>query len=113
MNDTAIAASREDTLRFRLASSADAEAIACLINSAFRVEQPFIEGDRTSPDGVRTYMEKGQFLLAEHVAGLAGCVYVELRANRGYLVLLFVDPAHQDTGRGRKLVDTAEALLRD
>ena len=113
MNDTAIAASREDTLRFRLASSADAEAIACLINSAFRVEQPFIEGDRTSPRGVRTYMEKGKFLLAENAAGLAGCVYVELRASRGYLGLLGVDPARQGTGLGRKLMDAAEDFLRE
>jgi len=113
MNDTAIVASREDTLRFRLASSADAEALARLINAAFRVEQPFIEGDRTSPDGVRTYMEKGKFLLAENVAGLAGCVYVELRANRGYLGLLGVDPARQGTGLGRKLMDAAEDFLRE
>src|SRR6267378_4748475 len=112
MNDLTIAASREDTLRFRLASSADAEALARLINAAFRVEQPFIEGDRTSPGGVRTYMEKGKFLLAENVAGLAGCVYVELRANRGYLGLLGVDPARQGTGLGRKLMDAAENFFR-
>jgi GNAT superfamily N-acetyltransferase len=113
MNDVALAASCEDTLRFRLASSADAEALARLINSAFRVEQPFIEGDRTSPDGVRTYMEKGKFLLAENAAGLAGCVYVELRANRGYLGLLGVDPLQQGTGLGRKLIDAAENYFRE
>jgi GNAT superfamily N-acetyltransferase len=113
MNDIAIPASRGDTLRFRLASSADTEALARLINSAFRVEQPYIEGDRTSPDGVRTYMEKGRFLLAENAAGLAGCVYVEPRANRGYLGLLGVDPAQQGTGLGRKLMDAAEDFLRE
>jgi len=72
-------------LRFRVASLADVEALARLINGTFRVEQPFIEGDRTNPDGVRAYMEKGKFLLAEDAAGLAGCVYVELRGDHGYL----------------------------
>src|SRR5882762_5674678 len=85
MNDAAKATSQENTLRFRVASLADVEALARLINAAFRVEQPFIEGDRINPDGVRAYMEKGKFLLAEDATGLAGCVYVELRGDRGYL----------------------------
>src|SRR5713226_8264202 len=99
-------------IRVRPASHADAEALARLINAAFRVEQPFIEGDRTNPDGVRTYMEKGKFLLAEDAAGLAGCVYVELRGDRGYLGLLGVDPQSQGTGLGRKLMDAAEKFFR-
>ena len=108
MNDAAKAISQEDTLRFRVASLADVEALARVINGAFRVEQPFIEGDRINPDGVRAYMEKGKFLLAEDAAGLAGCVYVELRGDRGYLGLLGVDPSRQGTGLGRKLMDAAE-----
>ena len=112
MNDAAKATSQENTLRFRVASLADVEALAHLINGAFRVEQPFIEGDRINPDGVRAYMEKGKFLLAEDATGLAGCVYVELRGDRGYLGLLGVDPSHQGTGLGRKLMDAAENFFR-
>ena len=112
MNDAAKAISQEDTLRFRVASLADVEALARLINGAFRVEQPFIEGDRTNAEGVRAYMEKGKFLLAEEAAGLAGCVYVELRGDRGYLGLLGVDPSRQGTGLGRKLMDAAENFFR-
>jgi GNAT superfamily N-acetyltransferase len=104
--------SRGDTLHFRAASLVDAEALACLINSAFRVEQPFIEGDRINPDGVRAYMETGKFLLAEDAEGLTGCVYVELRGNRGYLGLLGVDRSRQGTGLGRKLMDAAEKFFR-
>jgi GNAT superfamily N-acetyltransferase len=89
------------------------ESLARLINAAFRVEQPFIEGDRINPDGVRAYMEKGKFLLAEDSAGLAGCVYVELRGDRGYLGLLGVDPPRQGTGLGRKLMDAAENYFRE
>jgi GNAT superfamily N-acetyltransferase len=57
-------------------------------------------------------MEKGKFLLAEDSAGLAGCVYVELRGDRGYLGLLGVDPPRQGTGLGRKLMDAAENYFR-
>jgi GNAT superfamily N-acetyltransferase len=98
--------------RIRLAQSADVEALAGLINMAFRVELPFIEGDRISPDGVREYMKKGEFLLAEDSAGLAGCVYVEVRGDRGYLGLLGVEPRRQGTGLGRRLMDSAEDLFR-
>jgi ribosomal protein S18 acetylase RimI-like enzyme len=97
----------------RMAEPADADALARLINAAFRVEQPFIEGDRIDSDGVRVYMEKGKFLLAEDSAGLAACVYVELRAGRGYLGLLGVDPTRQGTGLGRKLMNAAENYFRE
>jgi GNAT superfamily N-acetyltransferase len=113
MNDAAKTTSQEDSLRFRVASLADVEVLARLINAAFRVEQPFIEGDRINPDGVRSYMEKGKFLLAEDAAGLAGCVYVELRGDRGYLGLLGVDPPRQGAGLGRKLMDAAEIYFRE
>jgi GNAT superfamily N-acetyltransferase len=100
-------------LSIRFAQDADIAALATLINAAFRVELPFIEGDRTNPDGVRTYMQKGKFLLAEDAAGLAGCVYVELRGDRGYLGLLGVDPPRHGTGLGRKLMDAAESYFRE
>ena len=99
--------------RIRLAQSADVEALARLINVAFRVELPFIEGDRINPDGVREDMKKGKFLVAEDVAGLAGCVYVEVRGDRGYLGLLGVEPRRQGTGLGRKLMDAAEDFFRN
>jgi ribosomal protein S18 acetylase RimI-like enzyme len=100
-------------MRFRLAQEPDIEPLVGLINSAFRVEQPFIEGDRTNPEGVCAYMEKGKFLVAEDSTGLAGCVYVELRGDRGYLGLLGVDPSCQGTGLGRKLMDAAENYFRE
>lgn len=84
-----------------------------LINAAFRVEQPFIEGQRINPNGVRAYMERGKFLLAEDPSGLVGCVYVELRGDHGYLGLLGVDPPRQGTGLGRKLMDAAENYFRE
>jgi len=102
-----------DGLGIRAAGDADVEALAALINIAFRVELPFIDGDRTHPEGVREYMKKGKFLLAEDSGGLVGCVYVELRADRGYLGLLGVEPRRQGTGLGRKLMGAAETYFRD
>ena len=97
-----------ESVHIRRAVSADVDALAALINMAFRVELPFIEGDRINPGGVREYMKKGEFLIAEDSAGLAGCVYVEVRGNRGYLGLLGVEPRRQGTGLGRKLMNDAE-----
>jgi len=110
--DAAKQSSALEKIRIRVAQSADVEALAALINMAFRVELPFIGGDRTNPEGVREYMKKGRFLLAEDSTGLAGCVYAELRGNRGYLGLLGVEPRRQGTGLGRELMDAAENFFR-
>lgn len=101
-----------ENVHIRRAESADVDALSALINIAFRVELPFIEGDRINPDGVREYMKKGKFLVAEDSAGLAGCVYVEVRGARGYLGLLGVEPRRQGTGLGRKLMTAAEEFFR-
>lgn len=98
----------ENAKRIRVAEDKDVEPLARLINAAFVVEQPFIEGERIDPEGVREYMQKGKFLVAEATRGLAGCVYVELRGERGYLGLLGVAPAQQGMGLGRKLMEAAE-----
>jgi GNAT superfamily N-acetyltransferase len=113
MSEPAKFLSPSDALRFRPADLGDVDALVRLINSAFRVEQPFLAGDRTNPDGVRAYMVRGKFLLAEDCSALAGCVFVELRGDRGYLGLLGVDAARQGTGLGRKLMDAAENFFRE
>lgn len=113
MKDATKSGSRDNPMSFRMASLADAEPLARLINSAFRVELPFIDGDRIDAEGVRSYMAKGRFLVADDIAGLAGCVYVELRGDRGYLGLLSADPPRQGTGLGRRLMDAAERYFRE
>jgi GNAT superfamily N-acetyltransferase len=100
-------------MQFRLAQEPDIGPLVLLINSAFRVELPFIDGDRIDPEGVHSYMAKGKFLVAEDSTGLAGCIYVELRGDRGYLGLLGVDPPRQGIGLGRKLMDAAENYFRE
>jgi len=95
--------------RFALAS--DAGALAGLINAAFVVERPNFDGERTSVEGVRALLERGKFIVAEDSSGLAGCVYVELHGDRGYVGLLSVEPAQQGCGLGRKLMHAAEKFF--
>jgi ribosomal protein S18 acetylase RimI-like enzyme len=95
-------------ISIRDAGKHDLEAIVRLINTAFLVEQFFIERDRTNPEVVRDLMQKGKFLLAEDGPDLAGCVYVELRGDRGYLGMLSVAPSRQHMGLGRRLLAAAE-----
>ncbi len=100
-------------MSFRIAAATDFEAVARLINIAFALaERFFIDGDRITVDGVRGLAAKGQFILAEDDAGLAGCVYVEPRGERAYLGLLSVDPSRQRSGIGSRLVDAAEDHCR-
>ncbi len=96
----------------RTAQLEDAENIARLVNAAFRPERFFIDAERTNPEKVRALMQKGKFLLTEEAGVLTGCVYVELRDERGYFGLLAVDPALQRSGIGARLVAAAEEYCR-
>lgn len=100
-------------ISFRDANEIDAGAIARVINTAFLVEQFFIERDRTNPETVRGLMKKSKFLLAEDGPNLVACVYVELRGKHGYFGMLSVAPSHQRRGIGRRLVAAAEQYFRD
>ena len=96
----------------RTAQLEDSENIARLVNAAFRPERFFIDTDRTNLEKVRALLQKGEFLLAEEKDALAGCIYVELRGERGYFGLLAVDPARQRSGLGSRLVVAAEEYCR-
>ncbi|HYA78698.1 MAG TPA: GNAT family N-acetyltransferase [Candidatus Bathyarchaeia archaeon] len=94
-------------MNLRFATESDLPGLMALVNQAFQVERFFLIGDRLDPERTHQHFEKGRFLLLEE-AGLAGCVYVELRGDRAYLGLLSVDPARQNSGLGRQLVSAAE-----
>ena len=95
------------------AQVADAEAIARLVNHAFRSEHFFIDEDRTNPDKVRELLQQGTFLLVREDGAPAGCVYAELRGERGYFGLLAVDPTKQRSGLGSRLMSAAEQYCRE
>ncbi|HLW55631.1 MAG TPA: GNAT family N-acetyltransferase [Candidatus Angelobacter sp.] len=101
----------------RIAEISDADPLSRLINQAFVVERPIFEGDRTNPDQVRSLMAKGKFLIASDSSAsdslkMIGCVYVEVRSDRGYVGLLSVDPSRQGSGLGRTLMSSAEEFFR-
>jgi GNAT superfamily N-acetyltransferase len=99
-------------LQFRPAITADSERLIPLINSAFAVET-FLEGTRTDPARLAAMMRKGEILIAENGSGqLLGCIYVEVRGQRGYFGQLAIDPAHQRKGLGRVIIEAAEDHLR-
>ena len=99
-------------ISIREARPEDAEAIARIVNSAFLVEQFFIERDRTNPAAIRELMKKGKFLLAEEDSALVGSIYGELRGDHGYFGMLSIDPARQQQGIGRRLADAAESFFK-
>jgi len=105
-------ASSSNSLRFRTANDGDVEELTDLINAAFVVERPIFGGDRLNAGEVRQRMETGAFILAEDEGGLAGCFYIELHGERGYLGLLSVDPSRQKSGIGSTLVAEAENRCR-
>ena len=95
--------------QLRLAQDADAERLLKVINATFRqAESHIIDRDHVDPDLVRSLLAKGEFLLAENEAALAGCVYLERRGERAYLGLLSVAPERQNEGVGSMLIGEAE-----
>jgi N-acetylglutamate synthase-like GNAT family acetyltransferase len=96
-------------VHLRVAEIHDAEAITAVINLSFRVAESFLmDRDRMDLESVQSLLQTGKFLLADHGGAVAGCVYVELKAERAYLGLLSVDPKHQKAGVGSRLMNAAE-----
>jgi ribosomal protein S18 acetylase RimI-like enzyme len=102
----------ETTLVVRLATDADIPRLNQLVNTAFSIET-FLDGTRTSEESLAAMMRKGAILIAEDGEGrLIGCVYTEVRGERGYLGMLTVDPARQAMGLGNRITKAAEEHLR-
>jgi GNAT superfamily N-acetyltransferase len=97
----------------RCADPADALAIARLVNDAFRSERFFIDADRTDPEKITALMATGKFLMIHEDTVFTGCVYTEIRSDRGYFGLLAVDPQRQRSGVGTRLIAAAEQHCRD
>ena len=98
--------------QLRITEPADASAVARLVNAAFRPERFFIDADRTDPEKVRALLQQGQFLMQFEDGVLTGCVYTEIRGERGYFGLLAVDPQRQRAGIGAQLIAAAEQNCR-
>lgn len=100
----------------RVATSTDISEIVRITNLAFRVEDFFIDGDRTDAADVAGKMvgDNACFLVIEDAIRrvLLASAYVEIRGPRGYFAMLAVDPARQKTGLGRQLFEAIDAHCR-
>lgn len=100
-------------LTLRHAATVDAPALAALINRAYEVEAPFVEGPRVTDDDLRSLLAGGRtFLIAAARGTTVGCVMTRVQRGCGYMGLLSVDPAHQRQGVGDWLLRHVEGLVR-
>ena len=102
----------------RAASPSDAPAIADLVNHAYRIEDLYLHGDRTTEEEVREKMASpgGVFLVVdaeEARSPLAGAAFVAVRGERGYVGPVAVDPEQQGRGLGKGLIAAAESYCRE
>lgn len=98
---------------FRLAQPSEAAALAELVNLAYRVEDFFIDGNRTNETEVSRCLAEDAFIVVDGPQGrLAGAVYVSVNGQRGYFGMLSVAPERQRGGLGGQLIGAAEDFCR-
>ncbi|HEY4956108.1 MAG TPA: GNAT family N-acetyltransferase [Gemmatimonadaceae bacterium] len=100
----------------RYATSDDIPEIVRIINSAFRVEDFFVKGDRTNERDIALRMADPdvRFLVidADDSGALAGAVIVDVHGRRGHFAMLSVDPPLQGRGIARVLMNAVEEYCR-
>lgn len=103
--------------RARLATERDVPEIVRVINAAYRVEDFFINGNRTSEGDVRTRMSTPgvSILVVDDTSEekLDGAVVVDVHDRRGHFAMLSVDPERQGRGLARLLMEAIESHCRD
>ena len=108
---------------FRYASGMDVEAVAALIERAYRgpdanagwtTETHLLEGPRTRPGEVRRLFADpdSRFVLAEADGALVGCALIQHRDDAAYFGMFAVDPDRQTGGIGTALLAAAEESAR-
>ncbi|HET9066569.1 MAG TPA: GNAT family N-acetyltransferase [Gemmatimonadales bacterium] len=101
----------------RAAGTSDIAEIVRVVNLAYRVEDFFINSDRTDAADVATRLARrgAEILVVDAVdgQGLVAAVYLETRGDLLWFGLLSVDPAAQGRGRARALIEAVERRCRD
>lgn len=106
--------------RIDQATEADADAIAALVNQAYRPqghargwthEAALVSGLRISPAQVCALFRVGSTVLvmrSEH--GVLACVHIEQAGQACYIGMLATLPSNQNQGLGKAMLQAAEAL---
>lgn len=101
----------------RYAMEADIPEIVRIINAAFRVEDFFVDGDRTNAADIAARMADPnvRFLVvdAAEPRTLAAAVVVDVHDGRGHFAMLSVDPPLQGRGLARVLMKAIEDHCRE
>jgi len=101
----------------RVATSDDIPELVRIINAAFRVEDFFVNGDRTNRVDIAKRMSDPavRFLVVDSPdsAGLAAGAQVDVHGERGHFAMLAVDPELQGRGLSRVLMNAIEEYCRE
>jgi ribosomal protein S18 acetylase RimI-like enzyme len=106
------------------ATEADLDAVAALVNSAYRgdssragwtTEADLLDGRRTDADDVRSCIERARsiVLLAERAGQLVACAHVAIDGEAGYFGMFSVTPTLQRAGVGKAVLAEAERVVRE
>lgn len=106
------------------ATTADAEAIATLVNEAYRPqsglggwthESTLVSGNRINADQVAAAIKREHSIILVAVAGSrpAACVHVEKEGNTGHIGMLAVKPSAQRKGVGTRMLTAAERCAQE
>ena len=98
----------------RRATEADLPAVQRLVNSAYVVEEFFLDGGRIDVDElITTARSGGQFIVLEEPGNdeMIGCVCVTFGPRTGSISLLSVNPMRQGQGFSLLLVQAAETEM--
>jgi GNAT superfamily N-acetyltransferase len=100
----------------RYATEEDIPELVRIINAAYRVEDFFVYGDRTSEEDIATRMaDPATSIIVVDAPGsssLAGAVLVDVHDRRGHFAMLSVDPPYQGRGIARELINAVEEHCR-
>ena len=101
----------------------DSEAIAALVNSAYRgdtsrqgwtTEADFLDGQRTDEEMLQEEIAQpgNAFLLFEEAGKLIGCVSLKKKDNHAYLGMFTVTPHLQARGVGKEALELTENWIK-
>jgi ribosomal protein S18 acetylase RimI-like enzyme len=112
------------TYQYAKVTEQDIPVVTTVVNSAYEgepgkswtAESNFVEGQRTTEDGLRKLIQQPAVTMLKCVDAqgtIVGCVLLEEKANTLYLGMLSVSPAVQASGIGKLLLQQGELFAQE